>query len=313
MTSVLPPSITVRIFKTSQKTPTGVVLCYGSDGHVCISRIKFGSLFAGTSLKPGYEVISINGTSCENLNITSAADIIRDAVGTVTVVARETSPPVARVVEVPMKGECSASKGIATAPKAEPEICVEPTVTATAVEIQQPYHQQEQPPPVVTSSSTNYYVPTTPTSMPIYPGPPGVASSSSTNYYAPPSMATSHPPPGVADGGVWGSSANAGEKTWTICVILCLLGGIFTGFGLPALLCPCDEKDAYMANHKVYDANGTYIGQPSEVKFRAFGQRQLPSAVVPAPTGSLSATRTTKTNTLADGRKKIEMGPRRFQ
>ena len=59
------------------------------------------------------------------------------------------------------------------------------------------------------------------------------------------SKTTSNPPPGAPDGGSWGSVKYAGETTNLMCIVLCLLGGLFTGCGTCAYLCPMDKKDGY--------------------------------------------------------------------
>lgn len=62
---------------------------------------------------------------------------------------------------------------------------------------------------------------------------------------------TSNPPPSAPDGGIWGSVTYAGNSTNMMCLVLCLLGGIFTGCGTCAYLCPMDKKDAYKIGNKV--------------------------------------------------------------
>jgi len=62
---------------------------------------------------------------------------------------------------------------------------------------------------------------------------------------------TSHPPPGAPDGGAWGTVKYAGDTTNLMCLLLCLLGGIFTGCGTCAYLCPADKKDGYRVGNSV--------------------------------------------------------------
>ena len=68
------------------------------------------------------------------------------------------------------------------------------------------------------------------------------------------SKTTSHPPPGAPDGGTWGSVKYAGDQTNLMCLVLCLLGGIFTGCGTCAYLCPMDKKDGYRVGRSVSSA-----------------------------------------------------------
>lgn len=81
---------------------------------------------------------------------------------------------------------------------------------------------------------------------------------------------TSHPPPGVPDGGVWGSVRHAGQGTWALCGILSVVGCLVFLFpcGVFALCCPCDDKDAYLVNRKVYDHNGRFLGNVNRFHFR---------------------------------------------
>ena len=62
---------------------------------------------------------------------------------------------------------------------------------------------------------------------------------------------TSNPPPGVMDGGQWGTVKYAGDSTNVMCLVLCLIGGFFTCCGTCAFLCPLDKKDAYLLGKKV--------------------------------------------------------------
>lgn len=59
------------------------------------------------------------------------------------------------------------------------------------------------------------------------------------------------PPPGVSEGGNWGSVKHCGDKTVRLCVFLCLFAGVCTRCGLRAYGCPQDEKDAYQVNGQV--------------------------------------------------------------
>lgn len=62
---------------------------------------------------------------------------------------------------------------------------------------------------------------------------------------------TSYPPPGVKDGGKWGSVKYSGDSTNVMCLLLCLIGGCFTCCGACAFLCPLDTKDAYLLGNMV--------------------------------------------------------------
>mmetsp|Transcript_241 Transcript_241/g.301 ORF Transcript_241/g.301 Transcript_241/m.301 type:complete len:197 (+) Transcript_241:76-666(+) len=103
-------------------------------------------------------------------------------------------------------------------------------------------------------------------------------------------LSSSFPPPGAPDGGTWGKRKEAAEQTWLVCALLCFAFGPFAAFGLPAFCCPCDEKDAYMVNGKIYNTTGHYVGDASNVEFIAIPRYQqmgrlvgpdLPQAVAP--------------------------------
>jgi len=89
-------------------------------------------------------------------------------------------------------------------------------------------------------------------------------------HVPPPSHNTSYPPPGVADGGTWGTIKHSGGNTWGLCAAISIVGCMVTLFpcGVFAFCCPCDEKDAYVINRKVYNHNGQYLGPVSRFDFR---------------------------------------------
>eukprot|EP00546_Thalassionema_frauenfeldii_P007812 CAMPEP_0178925186 /NCGR_PEP_ID=MMETSP0786-20121207/17763_1 /TAXON_ID=186022 /ORGANISM="Thalassionema frauenfeldii, Strain CCMP 1798" /LENGTH=91 /DNA_ID=CAMNT_0020600021 /DNA_START=14 /DNA_END=286 /DNA_ORIENTATION=+ len=76
-----------------------------------------------------------------------------------------------------------------------------------------------------------------------------------------------NPPPGAPEGGQWGCVKYGGDKTALLCVILCLLTGVFSGCGLCAYACPQDEKDAYRVKDQIYDVHGRKIGRAGDVEF----------------------------------------------
>ena len=102
-------------------------------------------------------------------------------------------------------------------------------------------------------------------------------------------MKTSSPPPGVQDGGAWGMVKYAGEKTNLMCLVLCLLGGILTGCGACAYLCPQDEKDAYKVGNSVYDSNGRLIGTTAKVDFTAHPAWKRPFVAAAATENNVAA------------------------
>lgn len=80
-------------------------------------------------------------------------------------------------------------------------------------------------------------------------------------------------PPNAPPGGQWVRVKYAGNSTWGIiagtCCILCCFCAIITGpCALFGLLCPCDEKVAYMSpNGVIYDEQGKAIGDTRRSKY----------------------------------------------
>jgi hypothetical protein len=78
---------------------------------------------------------------------------------------------------------------------------------------------------------------------------------------------TSHPPPGIKDGGRWGTTNVIGPATWSACATVCCVGLLFAGilapFGLCAFACPCDKGDVYAIDGQVYNIKGSLLGKES--------------------------------------------------
>jgi hypothetical protein len=108
------------------------------------------------------------------------------------------------------------------------------------------------------------------TATPVVHARPTTTSTTVTHIPATTQSTTSHPPPGVPDGGIWGSVRHTGGGTWALCGILSVVGCMVFLFpcGIFALCCPCDEKDAYLVNRKVYDHNGKFLGNVNRFHFR---------------------------------------------
>lgn len=69
------------------------------------------------------------------------------------------------------------------------------------------------------------------------------------------------PPPGLPEGGVWTRKNYAGNQTTIACVVSCFLIGIFAPL---VFLCPCDEREVYVVDGKMYAADGSFIGATSK-------------------------------------------------
>lgn len=57
-----------------------------------------------------------------------------------------------------------------------------------------------------------------------------------------------------------------------MCTLLSLAGicSVLVPIGVFACCCPCDDKDAYVVNEKVYDHNGKYLGHSKKFRFTPF-------------------------------------------
>mmetsp|Transcript_25070 Transcript_25070/g.29015 ORF Transcript_25070/g.29015 Transcript_25070/m.29015 type:complete len:234 (+) Transcript_25070:78-779(+) len=75
---------------------------------------------------------------------------------------------------------------------------------------------------------------------------------------------TSHPPPGVEDGGTWGKNPYIGNKTKFVTCLGCLCFGLLA---LCVLFCPQDERDVYCVDDKLYNASGKYLGEIDDLHF----------------------------------------------
>ena len=64
------------------------------------------------------------------------------------------------------------------------------------------------------------------------------------------------PPPGIEEGGIWGTNKYIGTTTQGAACLGCLCLGVP---GCIALCFPCDERDAYKVKGKVSKKNETKI------------------------------------------------------
>lgn len=83
--------VTCQFIKETPNTIAGLGITQLSDGSIVISKIRPGSPAAGTALKPGMIVKSINGISCVRIGYRSATGLLEEAVGRVTVIAKTPS------------------------------------------------------------------------------------------------------------------------------------------------------------------------------------------------------------------------------
>ena len=77
------------VFKDTKETRIGVALKKRRGGCIVISKISEDSLFQGTEIRVGFEVVSINNVFMEGKPIQQSMDIVQEAEGTVTIVAKQ--------------------------------------------------------------------------------------------------------------------------------------------------------------------------------------------------------------------------------
>lgn len=76
--------------------------------------------------------------------------------------------------------------------------------------------------------------------------------------------ASCHPPKNCPDGGQWGIVHHVGNKTGALTCLAVMACGLL---GLFVLVCPQDQRDAYLHNGKIYDASGVYLGREKMLRF----------------------------------------------
>ena len=165
--------VTATIIKETAHTETGLVVLavYGS---IIITGISNESPFARTGLKVGQKIVFLNDIPFSGLSTEMADDILRQAVGCLTVVADDMNNDVSN--GIPFTNHPPADATQAYPVFENPAPVAPPVNTATTSESQQATHQA--PPQVETALF-----------------PPG---------HAPPTNTASvHHPPGTAPDGIW--------------------------------------------------------------------------------------------------------------
>jgi hypothetical protein len=88
---MVPPSSSSIVITTIQKrsdTKLGMVLGQKENQQLCIVSITPNSVLRNTPLQDGMEVLSMNNIDCRNLDSPAAAQLVKNAVGILTIVAR---------------------------------------------------------------------------------------------------------------------------------------------------------------------------------------------------------------------------------
>lgn len=117
-TKPLPTSVVgVALKKEKEKVD------HGNESDVIISQINKDSLFVNTELQVGMKIESINGINCSNYSTAQAVALLKNAIGTITIVAIDLEATIANDSVPP-----SATSGVATTTTITPMI-----ITVTAI------------------------------------------------------------------------------------------------------------------------------------------------------------------------------------
>jgi len=84
--------------KETRDTVAGITFANPTNEPIYIRRMAADSIFQGTSLKEGYQIVSINNIAMKGKEAQDAANVLKDAVGCVTILAKArvfTSTPLA--------------------------------------------------------------------------------------------------------------------------------------------------------------------------------------------------------------------------
>jgi len=217
------------ITKATGSTSTGI-LFYEDDRKIYILDISSTSPFLSTELRSGMLVISVNDIPCEGVTDAFVSNLVLETVGTLTILAHHDSST--------MTALNTMTPTIAIATKVSPQSFA-------------PLSGPSAPPLVPLVYAT--VIPENNIQNPIHAIIP-VA------QHQQPQIT----PPGVAEGGVWGSVTEVGQNTLFILVIGCLVCCLP---GLLILCCPVDKKKAYRVSGRVYDKNGQFLGSSGSINF----------------------------------------------
>ena len=86
------------------------------------------------------------------------------------------------------------------------------------------------------------------------------------------------PPPGCSEGGVWAQQKYPGPVSAVSCVICCCCVPVLA----PLVVCfPCDERDVYIVDRKVYLADGQFFGRAEPGQGVPASQKQNTASSAP--------------------------------
>jgi len=267
--------ITATVFKETKNVTTGLQFMETNSKLVAYSIID-GGLFSSTDLRVGMEILSINDESMEGKSVMYASTKVVSLQGEVRIKAQQPT------TSIPTAVPSSVTAVTATITNDDAErnqATLQPVVTAALISgsddfVDSPnvesFEQLAQP--LVNSAEV------LPSANVVLQAPSEIQTAELVGELPAPQQIQGllrqvleppqehPPPPGVPDGGVWGSSTYYGPKTICLGVMGCALAFV-GGIGcIPRS--GCDVMRAYALNNMVYDENGNRHGIVGNVRFQ---------------------------------------------
>jgi hypothetical protein len=84
--TIVAQSTVVTVQKPEKDAEVGISLAKMKNGHIWVCQINEDGLFAGSSLRAGQKVVSINGQECQ-LDLQEAIALVEECEGTLKIVA----------------------------------------------------------------------------------------------------------------------------------------------------------------------------------------------------------------------------------
>jgi membrane-associated protease RseP (regulator of RpoE activity) len=237
-------SFVAKVFKESKDQKCGISLRQAlPPDPVTISRLDADGLFANTDLRIGMEVVSVNGVLIDGMTRIKAIQQVKDAEGDLTVVGKAVAGGAVAVVFKESKDEkCGITlrQTVPSGPVTVSGIGEDGLFAKTDLKAgMQVISINNVAVEGMTKEQAIQIVKDTEGKLTVV-GQPYVAKKSS--------MSASNPPPGIADGGIWGINKYMGTQTEMLMCAGCLCCGLP---GLCVCFCPQDDRDAYRLGNKV--------------------------------------------------------------
>lgn len=236
----------------AEHTDTGI-LFYEDGTKIYILDIYPASPFASTDLQPGMLVVSVNNKLCEGVTADFVSTILK-AMGTITILAQHDSTTMAPLTN---SGVFTQSV-IASISPPQPSA---PPIESGFSDNTQSYTVDQAEYPIVQAELVTERHPQNPTVVLPNSAILVQQQQTQTTVLYPQSQSA---PPGVLEGGVWGTIKVVGGKT---CFVW--WAGVFVGCW-PLLFiccCPLDRKSAYRVSDRIYDRHGKYLGSTRSTNF----------------------------------------------